>query len=35
MLPLLKLASVKQEHKYKDLNENLAIVFQFTDEERK
>ncbi|MEP6846807.1 MAG: restriction endonuclease [Panacibacter sp.] len=35
MLPLLKLVSNKQEHKYRDLIEKLAIEFQVTDEERK
>ena len=35
MLPLLKLVSDKQEHKYRDLIENLATEFQVTDEERK
>jgi restriction system protein len=35
MLPLLKLVSDKQEHKYRDLIENLASEFQVTDEERK
>lgn len=35
MLPLLKLVSDKQEHKYRDLIEKLAIKFQITDEERK
>ena len=35
MLPLLKLVSDKQEHKYRDLIEKLAIEFQITDEERK
>jgi restriction system protein len=35
MLPLLKLVSDRQEHKYRDLIENLAIEFQVTDEERK
>ena len=34
-LPLLKLVSDKQEHKYRDLIEKLAIEFQITDEERK
>jgi restriction system protein len=35
MLPLMKLVSDGQEHKYRDLIENLAIEFQITDEERK
>ncbi len=35
MLPLLKLVSDKQEHKYRDLIEKLAIEFKITDEERK
>jgi restriction system protein len=35
MLPLLKLVADKQEHKYRDLIENLANEFQVTDEERK
>lgn len=35
MLPLLKLVSDGQEHKYRDLIESLAIEFQITDEERK
>jgi len=35
MLPLLKLVSDRQEHKYRDLIENLAVEFQVTDEERK
>lgn len=35
MLPLLKLVSDRQEHKYRDLIENLANEFQVTDEERK
>jgi len=35
MLPLLKLVADKQEHKYRDLIENLATEFQVTDEERK
>jgi restriction system protein len=35
MLPLLKLVSDRQEHKYRDLVENLASEFQVTDEERK
>lgn len=34
MLPLLKFVSDGQEHKYRDLIENLAIEFQVTDEER-
>ncbi len=35
MLPLLKLVSDRQEHKHRDLIENLATEFQVTDEERK
>jgi restriction system protein len=35
MLPLLRLVSDKQEHKYRDLIENLAAEFKVTDEERK
>ncbi len=35
MLPILKLVSDRQEHKYRDLIENLATEFQVTDEERK
>lgn len=35
MLPLLKLVADKQEHKYRDLVEKLAIEFQVSDEERK
>jgi len=35
MLPLLKLVSDRQEHKYRNLIENLATEFQVTDEERK
>ena len=35
MLPLLKLVSDRQEHKYRDLIENLAVEFEVTDEERK
>ena len=35
MLPLLKLVSDKQEYKYRDLIEKLAIEFHVTDEERK
>jgi restriction system protein len=35
MLPLLRLVADKQEHKYRDLIEKLAIEFQVTDEERK
>ena len=35
MLPLLKLVSDGQEHKYRDLIESLAIEFEVTDEERK
>ncbi len=35
MLPLLKLVSDKQEYKYRDLIEKLALEFKLTDEERK
>lgn len=35
MLPLLKLVSDRQEHKYRDLIEKLAAEFQVSDEERK
>lgn len=35
MLPLLKLVADGQEHKYRDLMENLAVEFDVTDEERK
>lgn len=35
MLPLLKLVSDEQEHKYRDLIEKLAAEFKVTDEERK
>ncbi|MFN8259129.1 MAG: restriction endonuclease [Bacteroidales bacterium] len=35
MLPLLRLLSDKQEHKYRDLIEKLATEFKVTDEERK
>jgi restriction system protein len=35
MLPLLKLVSDGQEHKYRDLIESLAIEFDITDEKRK
>ncbi|MGQ9820141.1 MAG: winged helix-turn-helix domain-containing protein [Candidatus Kapaibacteriales bacterium] len=35
MLPLLKLLSDGQEHKYRDIIENLASEFKLTDEERK
>ena len=35
MLPLLRLVSDKQEYKYRDLIEKLAIEFKLTDEERK
>jgi restriction system protein len=35
MLPLLKLASDRQEHNYRDLIETLAKEFKVTDEERK
>jgi len=35
MLPLLKLVSNRQEYKYRDLIEKLAMEFKVTDEERK
>lgn len=35
MLPLLKLVSDGQEHKYRDLIERLALEFNITNEERK
>ena len=35
MLPLLKLVSDGQEHKYRELIESLAAEFQVTDQERK
>ena len=35
MLPLLKLVSDRQEHKYRDLIENPAAEFQMTEEEHK
>ena len=35
MLPLLKLVSDRQEHRYRDLIEKLALQFEITDEERK
>jgi restriction system protein len=35
MLPLLKLVADKQEHKYRDIIENLAIEFQVSEDERK
>jgi restriction system protein len=35
MLPLLKLVADRQEHKYRDLIENLATEFQVTEDERK
>jgi restriction system protein len=35
MLPLMKLVSDGQEHKYRDLIEKLAIEFQVNDDERK
>jgi restriction system protein len=35
MLPLLRLVSDRQEHKYRDIIEDLAIEFQVTDDERK
>lgn len=35
MLPLLRLLSDKQEYKYRDIIEKMAIVFNVTDEERK
>lgn len=35
MLPLLRLVSDRQEHKYRDIIENLATAYQVTEEERK
>ena len=35
MLPLLKITADGQEHKYRDLIEELSTDFQLTDEERK
>lgn len=35
MLPLLRIVSDKQEYKYRDLIERLALEFKLTDEERK
>lgn len=35
MLPLMKLVSDGQDHKYRDLIEKLAFEFHVTDEERK
>jgi restriction system protein len=35
MLPLLKLVSNGQEHKYRDLIESLAVQFNITEDERK
>lgn len=35
MLPLLKLVSDGNEHKYRDMIESLAVEFQITDDERK
>lgn len=35
MLPLLKLVSDGQEHRYRDLIEKLAVEFKVTDDERK
>lgn len=35
MLPLLKLVSDRQDHRYRDLIEKLALQFGITDEERK
>jgi len=35
MLPLLKLISDGQEHKYRTLIESLAVEFEVTNEERK
>ena len=35
MLPLLRLISDRQEHKYEDLMEKLAKEFKMTHEERK
>lgn len=34
-IPLLRLVSDRQEHKYRDLIEDLAVEFQVTDDERK
>ena len=35
MLPLLRLVSDRQEYKYRDIIEKLALEFKVTDEERK
>ena len=35
MLPLLKLISDKQEHKFRDIIEELAKQFKLTNDERK
>lgn len=35
MLPLLKLISDRQEHRYRDIFEDLASEFSVTDEDRK
>lgn len=35
MLPLLKLVSDRQEHKYRDLIESLAVEFKISEDERK
>lgn len=35
MLPLLRVVSDKQEHKYRDIIEALAVEFKVTDDERK
>lgn len=35
MLPILRLVSDKQEYRYRDLIEKLALEFKLTDEERK
>lgn len=35
MLPLLRLASDRQEYKYRDLIEKLAVTFRLTEQERK
>ena len=35
MLPLLQLVSDKEEYKYRELIENLALEFKLTDDERK
>ncbi len=35
MLPILQLVSDKEEHKYRDLIETLAMEFKVTDDERK